>query len=147
MFAVRCFAALAGVPADDVNDLALWSSSGRSPARSTCLRLLNVQDWVPVRRHATIATQISYFRDRLFMISSLTARLRPKSKLRAFLLVLIACSVCFQCTVFSGGETVVKPRTHKSWYKKSRWHKRVKVGRFQLRVFERSGVKKVKMKG
>jgi hypothetical protein len=64
-----------------------------------------------------------------------------------YMLVLVASSICFQCTVFSGGETVVKPRIHKSWYKKSRWHKRVKVGRFQLRVFEKSGVKKVKMKG
>ena len=64
-----------------------------------------------------------------------------------YVLILLASSVCFQCSSFSGGETVVKPRIHKSWYKKSRWHKRIKVGRFQLRVFEKSGVKKVKMKG
>lgn len=56
-----------------------------------------------------------------------------------------------QCTlihsVFDKGHTieVSKPRLHKSWYKKSRWHKRIHVGRYQLRVFERSGVKKVKM--
>jgi len=64
-----------------------------------------------------------------------------------YVFVLLAGLICFQCGTFSGGETVVKPRIHKSWYKKSRWHKRIKVGRFQLRVFEKSGVKKVKMKG
>ena len=70
-----------------------------------------------------------------------------KRRLKAPLLLVVACCICFQCSTFSNGETVVKPRIHKSWYKKSRWHKRIKVGRFQLRVFEKSGVKKVKMKG
>jgi hypothetical protein len=56
--------------------------------------------------------------------------------------------LCCQCTVFDPSHTVevAKPRLHKSWYKKSRWHRRIGIGRYQLRVFEKSGVKKVKMR-
>jgi len=76
----------------------------------------------------------------------MTVRILHKTLLR---LTLVGVALlCAQCTVFDPSHTVevAKPRLHKSWYKKSRWHRRISVGRFQLRVFEKSGVKKVKMR-
>jgi hypothetical protein len=67
-------------------------------------------------------------------------------------IVLVIAVLCSQCTlihsVFDKGHTseIAKPRLHKSWYKKSRWHKRIHIGRYQIRVFEKSGVKKVKVR-
>ena len=42
---------------------------------------------------------------------------------------------------------VVKPVYHHGWYKNSRWHKKIQVGRVRVRWFEKQGVKTVKMKG
>lgn len=42
---------------------------------------------------------------------------------------------------------VTKPVYHHSWYKNSRWHKKLQVGRVRIRWFEKQGVKTVKMKG
>jgi hypothetical protein len=76
----------------------------------------------------------------------MTAQILRKTLLR--LTFIAVALVCTQCTIFDPSHTVevAKPRLHKSWYKKSRWHRRISVGRFQLRVFEKSGVKKVKMR-
>ncbi|MEQ9591312.1 MAG: hypothetical protein RLN86_01875 [Cyclobacteriaceae bacterium] len=57
-------------------------------------------------------------------------------------LVLSACSRHKYHTV-----KVKKPRIHHSWYKDHKWHKKIQVGRIRLRLFERQGVKTVKMKG
>lgn len=43
--------------------------------------------------------------------------------------------------------TVAKPRIHKGWYKYHVWHRQVKAGRIHIRLFEKQGTKKVKMKG
>jgi hypothetical protein len=42
---------------------------------------------------------------------------------------------------------VAKPRYHKTWPKKHKWHKKLRVWKFTLQMPERGGVKKVKMKG
>ncbi len=42
---------------------------------------------------------------------------------------------------------VVKPRYHHTWYKDSKWHNKIQVGRIRVRLFEKQGVKSVKMKG
>ncbi|CAN5334961.1 hypothetical protein BH10BAC4_BH10BAC4_21000 [soil metagenome] len=42
---------------------------------------------------------------------------------------------------------VVKPVYHHGWYKNSRWHKKIQVGRVRVRWFEKQGVHTVKMKG
>ena len=42
---------------------------------------------------------------------------------------------------------VTKPVYHHGWYKNSRWHKKIQVGRVRIRWFEKQGVKTVKMKG
>jgi transposase len=68
-----------------------------------------------------------------------------KSRLFACFLTIAAFALASSCA--SGGETVVKPRYHKSWYKKHTWNKRWRIGRLQVRPFEKQGVKKVKMKG
>jgi len=58
-----------------------------------------------------------------------------------FLLFLGACS--------SGSHTVKakKPVYHHTWYKNSRWHNKIQVGRVRLKIFEKQGVKTVRMKG
>ena len=40
-----------------------------------------------------------------------------------------------------------KPIYHHTWYKDSRWHKKLQVGRIRFRLFEKQGVKTVKMRG
>jgi hypothetical protein len=56
-------------------------------------------------------------------------------------LVLAACS--------GSGKThsvkVIKPVYHHTWYKNSRWHKKIQVGRVRIRWFEKQGVKTVRM--
>jgi len=42
---------------------------------------------------------------------------------------------------------VVKPVYHNGWYKNSRWHKKIQVGRLRIRWFEKQGTKTVRMKG
>ncbi|HQQ97726.1 MAG TPA: hypothetical protein PLX35_10700 [Cyclobacteriaceae bacterium] len=42
---------------------------------------------------------------------------------------------------------VIKPIYHHTWYKNSRWHKRIQVGRMRVRLFEKQGARPVKMKG
>lgn len=42
---------------------------------------------------------------------------------------------------------VKKPRLHKTWPKKHKWHKKLKVWKFNIQMPERGGVKKVRMKG
>ena len=44
-------------------------------------------------------------------------------------------------------EVVPKPRYHHTWYKDSKWHNKIQVGRIRVRLFEKQGVKSVKMKG
>ena len=41
---------------------------------------------------------------------------------------------------------VTKPRLHKTWPKKHKWHKKLRVWKFTLQMPERGGVKKVKMR-
>ena len=59
-----------------------------------------------------------------------------------FSLFLFSCSKHNYHTV-----TVSKPRIHNGWYKHHVWHKSIKAGRIHLRLFEKQGTKKVKMKG
>ena len=42
---------------------------------------------------------------------------------------------------------VAKPIYHHTWYKNSRWHKKLQVGRIRIRWFEKQGAKTVRMKG
>ena len=42
---------------------------------------------------------------------------------------------------------VKKPRTHHTWYKDHKWHRKLQVGRVRVRWFEKQGTKTVKMKG
>lgn len=42
---------------------------------------------------------------------------------------------------------VTKPINHKGYYKDSRWHRKLQVGRIRVRLFEKQGVKTVRMKG
>lgn len=58
-------------------------------------------------------------------------------------LVLTACGSSGQ----SNNVKVAKPVYHHTWYKNSRWHKKIQVGRVRIRWFEKQGVKTVKMKG
>jgi len=67
--------------------------------------------------------------------------------MRYSLLVLTLMLACIASGCSSRGTEVAKPRYHKSWYKKHRWNKKWKVGRLQVRPFEKQGTKKVKMKG
>lgn len=62
------------------------------------------------------------------------------------LLILLAAVICIQCSS-SHTVLVTKPRYHKSWYKDHRWRKKIKVGRIHIPLFEKQGVKKVRMKG
>lgn len=43
--------------------------------------------------------------------------------------------------------SVKKPIYHHTWYKNSRWHQKLQVGRIRIRWFEKQGAKNVKMKG
>jgi hypothetical protein len=47
-----------------------------------------------------------------------------------------------------GGDTVEvrKPRLHKTWPKKHKWHKKLKVWKYTVQMPERGGAKKVKMR-
>ncbi len=60
-----------------------------------------------------------------------------------FILLISACSS--QKTYHT--VKVIRPIYHRTWYKNSRWHQRLQVGRIRLRWFEKQGVKTVKMKG
>jgi hypothetical protein len=42
---------------------------------------------------------------------------------------------------------VSKPRYHKTWPKKHKWHKKLKIWKFTFQMPERGGLRKVKMKG
>jgi hypothetical protein len=42
---------------------------------------------------------------------------------------------------------VIRPIYHHTWYKNSRWHKKIQVGRIRVRLFEKQGARPVKMKG
>ncbi|HZY83071.1 MAG TPA: hypothetical protein VFE50_26310 [Cyclobacteriaceae bacterium] len=52
------------------------------------------------------------------------------------------------CSIFDKGDyvDVKKPRLHKTWPRKHRWHKKLKVRKFKVQMPERGGVKTVKMK-
>jgi hypothetical protein len=65
--------------------------------------------------------------------------------MRLVVLLLFCASLVAGCS--SRGVSVAKPRYHKSWYKNHKWNKRYKIGRLQVRPFEKQGVKKIKMKG
>lgn len=65
-------------------------------------------------------------------------------------LVIIGCMLILNACGGSGKTrtvNVAKPIYHHSWYKDSRWHKKIQVGRVRIRWFEKQGVKTVKMKG
>jgi hypothetical protein len=61
-----------------------------------------------------------------------------------FLLLLGSCSIFDK-----SGHTVkvTRPVYHHGYYKDSRWHRKLQVGRIRIRWFEKQGVKTVKMKG
>ncbi len=61
--------------------------------------------------------------------------------------LLIVTLVALLCGCSSRGTEVAKPRYHKSWYKNHKWNKKWKVGRIQVKPFEKQGTRKVKMKG
>jgi hypothetical protein len=65
----------------------------------------------------------------------------------AIILVLLLLT---SCSVFDRNDRTVevaKPRYHKTWPKKHRWHKKIHIWKFTLQMPEKGGVKKVKMKG
>ncbi|WP_127123736.1 hypothetical protein [Chryseotalea sanaruensis] len=65
-------------------------------------------------------------------------------KITAFLLGLLLTSAC--ASGRGNTVTVVKPRTHNSWYNKHTYKRKWHIGR--LRFYpEKQGVKKVKMRG
>lgn len=65
-------------------------------------------------------------------------------KITAFLFGLLLTSAC--ATGKGNTVTVVKPRTHNSWYNKHTYKRKWHIGR--LRFYpEKQGVKKVKMRG
>jgi hypothetical protein len=65
-------------------------------------------------------------------------------KIIAFLFVLVLMSAC--ASGKGNTVTVVKPRTHNSWYNKHTYKRKWHIGR--LRFYpEKQGVKKVKMRG
>jgi hypothetical protein len=58
---------------------------------------------------------------------------------------LLFCGILSSCSVFSSsGQKTVKPRFHRGYYKKHIYHKTPHVGRVQLRLFEKQGVKTVR---
>lgn len=63
------------------------------------------------------------------------------------LLVLLLLAVSAACSSHKGNTvTVVKPRTHNTWYTKHTYKRKWHIGR--LRFYpEKQGVKKVKMRG
>ncbi|CAN5138789.1 hypothetical protein BH09BAC3_BH09BAC3_32090 [soil metagenome] len=66
--------------------------------------------------------------------------------------LLLIVSICLLFGACSSNKTyhtvnVAKPIYHHGWYKNSRWHKKIQVGRVRIRWFEKQGVKSVKMKG
>ncbi len=58
-----------------------------------------------------------------------------------FMLVLSACGSSDK----AHSVKVTKPVYHHTWYKNSRWHKKIQVGRVRIRWFEKQGVKTVRM--
>jgi hypothetical protein len=50
------------------------------------------------------------------------------------------------CRPASKHQEVMKPRYHHSWYRNHVHKKKIGIGRFRVRCFEKQGVKKVKMK-
>ena len=91
---------------------------------------------------------MSYLRDRIAMTTGRPTATASLARFTTILPIVVTCFICTQCSIFSGGEMVTKPRTHKSWYKKSIHKNSMGIGRYRFKIpnFERSGVKKVRMK-
>jgi uncharacterized protein YceK len=66
-------------------------------------------------------------------------------KLSIVLIVLLLLSACGKHNYHT--VEAKKPRYHKGWYKNSRFHTKLRVGRIHIRWFEKQGTKTVKMKG
>lgn len=66
-----------------------------------------------------------------------------------YLFTIGLCLLLGACGSSKGYHTVkvAKPIYHHTWYKHSRWHKKIQVGRIRIRWFEKQGVKTVRMKG
>ena len=70
-------------------------------------------------------------------------------KMMKYVIALGLVSCMFACSGSQKGHFVStkKPIYHHTWYKNSRWHNKLQVGRVRLRLFEKQGVKTVKMRG
>jgi hypothetical protein len=66
--------------------------------------------------------------------------------MRHSLAILILVIVCTACGTSDRTVDVYKPRLHKTWPKKHKWHKKLKIWKFTIQQPERGGLKKVKMK-
>lgn len=66
-----------------------------------------------------------------------------------FLLFIVAGVLLGACSGSKISHTtrVHKPIYHHTWYKKSKWHNTIHLGRVHLRLFEKQGTRIVKMKG
>lgn len=62
------------------------------------------------------------------------------------ILLIVSVSSCGLIGGRGGNVTVKKPRLHKTWPKKHRWHKKLKVWKYSIQMPERGGVKNVRMK-
>jgi len=71
-----------------------------------------------------------------------------KQRITALLLTTALLTGISGCTALGIGDTVAvaKPRLHKTWPKKHRWHKKLKVWKYTVQMPERQGVKTVRMK-
>lgn len=65
-------------------------------------------------------------------------------------ILILLCFLALAVSCRSGGSShtvsVIKPKYHHTWYKNSKWHKKLQVGRIRVRWFEKQGTKTVRMK-
>jgi hypothetical protein len=62
-------------------------------------------------------------------------------------LLLSSCQLIESVTGKGHTVKVKKPIYHHGYYKDSRWHRKLQVGRIRLRLFEKQGAKTVRMRG
>jgi len=65
---------------------------------------------------------------------------------RLLIVAILIAAIASGCGASDRTVEVAKPRLHKTWPKKHKWHKKLRVWKFTLQMPERGGLKKVKMK-
>lgn len=69
--------------------------------------------------------------------------------MKAIASILISALLLASCGIFDRNDrtvAVAKPRLHKTWPKKHKWHKKLRVWKYTVQMPERGGVKTVRMK-